>query len=524
MVTRGFFHKKLTTFVNLLKKKGVKAEHRVLMTVSPSVDFYALAVAVFAIGGVVVLVNPGMELVKINHCIKLAKPDVWLCSCQSWLRWMHLVIPSLRGIPLKVEFDRKLFIYEPVGGVHTYLSPLEVESVDHALITFTTGSTGMPKLLLRKHEFLMNQSKALSHSKLLMDPLYDPTQDTQFTNLPVFQLDALKMGSMGILQQRISSLNPAEAVATIDKYNVTLLGGSPHFVASITEYCVQQGRKLPSKYLITGGGPVYRHVAQNMCKVVSDPRFAVITYGSTEAEPISFISVREKVELESTGKLGLCVGRPVVEDSVRVIRINSPLDEGTLEGLDVGRDVPGEIVVSGWHVNTYQVPQTRIVVDSSNTKWLRTEDAGYLDEEGRIWLVGRVKWMVERNGKTTWSFDVEQRVYDACPSASFVTYLSQGGTAWLFIEAPDGKLSEEESKALHDVLEKKGFVVDELRIVPHIKKDQRHNSKPDTGALFKKSSIAASLINVLNVFYLVMGPFGVLVVAFLVALLAYTIL
>ena len=78
--------------------------------------------------------------------------------------------------------------------------------------------------------------------------------------------------------------------------------------------------------------------------------------------------------------------------------------------------------------------------------------------------------------------------------------------------------------ALHDVLEKKGFVVDELRIVPHIKKDQRHNSKPDTGALFKKSSIAASLINVLNVFYLVMGPFGVLVVAFLVALLAYTIL
>ena len=56
------------------------------------------------------------------------------------------------------------------------------------------------------------------------------------------------------------------------------------------------------------------------------------------------------------------------------------------------------------------MPQTRIVVDSSNTKWLRTEDAGYLDEEGRIWLVGRVKWMVERNGKTTWSFDVEQRV------------------------------------------------------------------------------------------------------------------
>ena len=57
-----------------------------------------------------------------------------------------------------------------------------------------------------------------------------------------------------------------------------------------------------------------------------------------------------------------------------------------------------------------QVPQSRIIVDSSNKKWLRTEDAGYLDDNGRIWLVGRVKWMVTRNGKTTWSFEVEQDV------------------------------------------------------------------------------------------------------------------
>ena len=50
VVTRGLFHKKVTTFVNLLKARGAKKKHRVLMTVTPSVDFYALAVAVFAIG------------------------------------------------------------------------------------------------------------------------------------------------------------------------------------------------------------------------------------------------------------------------------------------------------------------------------------------------------------------------------------------------------------------------------------------------------------------------------------------
>ena len=73
------------------------------------------------------------------------------------------------------------------------MSPLEVESVDHALVTFTTGSTGMPKMLMRKHEFLMNQSKALYSSKTLIDPLYSPSEDVEFTNLPVFLLDCLKV-------------------------------------------------------------------------------------------------------------------------------------------------------------------------------------------------------------------------------------------------------------------------------------------------------------------------------------------
>ena len=42
--------------------------------------------------------------------------------------------------------------------------------------------------------------------------------------------------------------------------------------------------------------------------------------------------------------------------------------------------------------------------------WLRIEDAGYMDEEGRLWLVGRVKWRVEKNNRTYWSTTVEQKV------------------------------------------------------------------------------------------------------------------
>ena len=52
----------------------------------------------------------------------------------------------------------------------------------------------------------------------------------------------------------------------------------------------------------------------------------------------------------------------------------------------------------------------RLLVDADGTVWLRIEDAGYMDKEGRIWLVGRVKWRVERGGRTFWSTVVEQKV------------------------------------------------------------------------------------------------------------------
>ena len=53
----------------------------------------------------------------------------------------------------------------------------------------------------------------------------------------------------------------------------------------------------------------------------------------------------------------------------------------------------------------------RLLKDIDDTVWLRIEDAGYMDEMGRIWLVGRVKWRVERDGRMFWSTVVEQKVF-----------------------------------------------------------------------------------------------------------------
>jgi len=56
------------------------------------------------------------------------------------------------------------------------------------------------------------------------------------------------------------------------------------------------------------------------------------------------------------------------------------------------------------------VESKRLITDLDGTVWLRIEDAGYMDDDGRIWLVGRVKWRVVGNGRSYWSTVVEQKV------------------------------------------------------------------------------------------------------------------
>ena len=41
-------------------------------------------------GAALVLVNTKMELRKINHCIALARPSVWVWAKGSWFKWLHV--------------------------------------------------------------------------------------------------------------------------------------------------------------------------------------------------------------------------------------------------------------------------------------------------------------------------------------------------------------------------------------------------------------------------------------------------
>ena len=70
---------------------------------------------------------------------------------------------------------------------------------------------------------------------------------------------------------------------------------------------------------------IFRGPLRTISSVVPDKNVLVM-YGSTEVEPISVILAKEKQSLEVDNPPALCVGRPFVNDSVRII----PVQDGKL--------------------------------------------------------------------------------------------------------------------------------------------------------------------------------------------------
>ena len=81
-------------------------------------------------------------------------------------------------------------------------STVIVTTAERALATFTTGSTGFPKMMYRTHAFLMRQSKALSHSYMkICGTKYEVSSmgcaeeaaEVGFTNMPIVGLHFLRV-------------------------------------------------------------------------------------------------------------------------------------------------------------------------------------------------------------------------------------------------------------------------------------------------------------------------------------------
>jgi len=482
-----------------LSVAGLKPGDRILLFQPMSAVLYVVLLALFRQGMVAMFVDPSAEKGHLERCCAIAPPQAFIASPKAHL--LRLVSSPLRQIPTAfVTFGtqiRRFGIPSPTTkGDPAIPSPIrpainpKIDAADvtpdhPALLSFTSGSTGNPKAALRTHAFLLAQHKALAHSLSLQPETID------LTTLPIFVLANLASGVTSLIPDADlrfpGKIKAGVVMRQIHRYQPQSTAASPAFLERLVEHCNQASQQLPSfQRIFSGGAPVFPTLLEELHRLAPQATVTAV-YGSTEAEPIAHIEFDEigagdRAAMRQ-GK-GLLTGKPVPEIQLRILQHPwkapiPPLSQADFATKCLPPGKVGEIVVSGDHVlagylNGEGDAETKFRVEG--VPWHRTGDAGYQDEQGRVWLLGRCAARIDDERGQIYPFSVEAAAQEF-PQVRRTALANHAGKRILLVEWVG---EEENPEALKKTLS--WAKLDMVRSHP-IPLDRRHNAKVDYPAL-----------------------------------------
>ncbi|MCH8907287.1 MAG: AMP-binding protein, partial [Candidatus Heimdallarchaeota archaeon] len=167
---------------------------------------------------------------------------------------------------------------------------------DAAITTFSSGTHGELKQVVRDHRVLFNQHKAITQV------LGFKNDDMEYSTLPLFLLNAITSGIPIVLPKlsspdvhKLNSKVATEIYDTFEKLPVTIFITSPAFLRKLTDYKLDIGKERSHQLrkIFVGGAPVSFSLLKSASQVWQTE--IVAAYGSTEAEPIATFSSSEMV-------------------------------------------------------------------------------------------------------------------------------------------------------------------------------------------------------------------------------------
>ena len=398
-----------------LLSKGVGRGMRVMLMVKPSFEFICLAFALFRLGAVVILIDPGMGYKNLLRCIGSVQPEIFLGIPKAVLfRWLF---------PTPFATVRQTITIRPCKGLFAdghnnsdHNKPLSFPATtapdEPAAIIFTTGSTGPPKGVCYEHGVFHAQLQ------LIRDYYKIGPGEVDQPAFPLFALFSIGLGARAVIPDmdpaRPARVNPKKFIHSINQFGVTYSFGSPAIWNVVSNYSLQNQITMPSlKKILMAGAPIAGELVERMRAILPTDAEIHTPYGATECLPLTSISGTEILAdtwpQTKEGK-GTCVGRPLPGNRINIVPISeSPIPTWRNNLLPTGEI--GEIVAQApvatrqYHNNDHENRLAKI--RDGKSFWHRMGDIGYLDVMGRLWVCGRKAHRVQTSSGTMFTLTCE---------------------------------------------------------------------------------------------------------------------
>jgi acyl-coenzyme A synthetase/AMP-(fatty) acid ligase len=366
-------------FIENNYKKG----DTILLFESPTPTLYATIIAGLALGIRFLVIEPWMNRHGFNSILSNHKTKAIMTNQLGKL--VLFKSKSARQIP---TFNSKnIQNSQKVESIKI----IDIDHDDPALMTFTSGSSGNPKGVVRSHSFLIEQRNVISKQIQYSD---ESSMDlTVFTNMVLLNL-TLGRGSF-IVPHHWNKKTLFEIDKLSNEFNFDVLACGPEFLKRMTKYT----KSLNPRTVYIGGAlcdiALYEHAIKRFQKT----QFFHV-YGSTEAEPVTVTSLEEAIL------------RSKEHNYFQVLYLGKPIDEIQTKLKD------GILWVNGPHVSSLYLND-----EASNKKNKE------IDSEGRVWhnmgdrveIINNELWYKGRDFQTLDEFHQEQKNYtEKQSSKSFI--------------------------------------------------------------------------------------------------------
>jgi long-chain acyl-CoA synthetase len=267
-----------------------------------------------------------------------------------------------------------------------------------AVLQYTGGTTGTPKAAMLTHG---NISINAQQVKLWVSRPPDVV-DRILAVLPLFHVFAMTaVMNLGITHgMQIILIPKFELISTlklIGRLKPTVMPGVPTlFNAMLRHPRIKKFNLTSLEYCISGGAALPLEVKRGLeaiagCNLVEG-------YGLSETSPVVACN---PIDATREGSIGLPL--PATEISIR--SLEDPSQE-------VARGEPGELCIAGPQVMTGYWKQPDETESAFVGRFFRTGDVGYMDEEGFIFIVDRIKDMINAAGFKVYPRRIEDALYE----------------------------------------------------------------------------------------------------------------